>query len=332
MCNKAQISVIIPIYNVREYVRETVDSIISQKEFLHEIILVDDGSTDGTGELLEQLYGNLDYVKIVHKENGGQGLARNYGTDISTGNFIYYFDSDDLVTQGLFEKFCQLIFHYPELEIFCFSGESFLDGNYVFEDVLDKNIFNEKALKRKIEVFCNSGEEALTLLENSDSFFVYPFLYIFKKTIITKNDIRFKAIKNEDGEFIYQLFLHAGQALISNDVFVKYRIRQGSTAQVNQNFKDILGRIKTIETLERLIKLDHLKNETKEILKKKIISAIRSIIYIKVRGNMKLSKEEKNIYKNSLRPFILSNINLLFMYYTYSLEYKLRMIKKRWFN
>ena len=104
-----RISVVIPIYNTRSYLQEAVDSIIQQKEFLHEIIIVDDGSNDGSGDLLEKLYGDNEFIKIHHTENKGQGHARNLGTDFAKGDYIYYFDSDDISAPNLFKRFQRFI-------------------------------------------------------------------------------------------------------------------------------------------------------------------------------------------------------------------------------
>ena len=325
---KTQVSVIIPVYNVKPYLQKAVDSIIQQKEFLHEIIIVDDGSTDGSGELLDTLYGQIDFIKIVHKKNEGQGIARNMGTNISKGDFIFYFDSDDIAKPELFKKFSAVLSNQPELEIFCFSGETFLDKNYSIEKVAYLNALSEKAYKRKVETDCNSGEEAYILLKKNEAFFPLPFLYIFKKSILEKNGIKFRAIRYEDEEFTIKLFLYAGITCITNDVYLSQRIRQGSTMQLNRNFKDIFGYIKTIETLLELKNLTNLKTVTKELLWNKILHLARAIIIIKTTNNMKLSGEEKKIYKNSLKPFIRSDRRIFKLYYTYSLEYKLRMLIK----
>ena len=174
-----KISVIIPVYNVKKYLKEAIDSIILQKELLYEIVIIDDGSIDGSGELLSKFYGNMDYIKIVHKENGGQGLARNLGTELSNGDYIYYFDADDILKEGLFENFISLISDYPELELFCFSGETFLDKSYPIHNVTDASLLSEITYKRKNEAYCSSGEEAYILLSRNKAFFPGPPLYIF---------------------------------------------------------------------------------------------------------------------------------------------------------
>ena len=327
-----KISVIIPVYNVKEYLQEAIDSIIVQKEYLYEIIIIDDGSTDGSGELLDNLYGKIDIIKIVHKANEGQGIARNLGTDISSGNFIYYFDSDDVSKDGIFKKFFDLISNQPKLEILCFSGETFLDKNYPIQNVTNLGLISEKVYKRKFETSCNSGEEAYILLSNNQTFFPGPPLYIFKKSILEKNGIKFRAIRYEDEEFTIKIFLKAGQTYICKDVYFNRRVREGSTMQLNRSFKDVLGYIKTIETLVQLKNHDYLKHETKELLMKKILNLIRDLIIMKTQHNLKLSKEEKKIYKTSLKPYILRNKDLLTFYYKYPLEYKLRKFKKQIFS
>ena len=91
------ISVIVPVYNVEKYVGACVDSILNQSYKNLEIILVDDGSTDRSGEICDgysQRYGN---IKVVHQANGGLSAARNTGLDMMTGEYVTFVDSDDLI-------------------------------------------------------------------------------------------------------------------------------------------------------------------------------------------------------------------------------------------
>ncbi|NWF90110.1 MAG: glycosyltransferase [Ignavibacteriaceae bacterium] len=329
---KPLVSVIIPVYNTKFYLKEAIDSVIDQKEFIHEIILIDDGSTDGSGELLEELYSKIPYIKILHTKNQRQGPARNLGTSISTGNFIYYFDSDDLVSPGLFKAFHDTISSHPNLDIFCFSCLPFVDPNYQTDSETRKLLESTEYYLRKISALCKTGEEAFNLLYPLKSFSPLPYLYLFRKSVITNNKIGFRSIRLEDEEFVFQLFLHAGETLISNDVYCKRRMREGSTMQLNRCFADMFGYMKTIETLEKLRQIEHLKPETKINLLNKIQVLVKAIIFMKVSSNIKLNSEEKMIYKTSLAPYVNNNLRLFFYYHTYAFEYKLRMLKQNLFR
>lgn len=92
-----KISVVVPVYNVRTYLEKAVYSIINQKYENLEIILVDDGSTDGSGELCDQLKEIDNRVVVYHKENGGLSSARNCGARKATGNYVIFIDSDDYI-------------------------------------------------------------------------------------------------------------------------------------------------------------------------------------------------------------------------------------------
>lgn len=325
----AKISVIIPVHNTKDYLQASIDSILAQKEFIHELILVDDGSTDGSGKLIDELYGSLDFVKIFHTENKRQGPARNLGTEHSSGDYIYYFDSDDIVKPGLFKKFNELLIEQPDLEIFCFSAEPFIDENYQVGEVERKNILSTTVYSRKVNRECISGEEAFNVLFPIKSFSPVPYLYLFKKSIVTENNIKYRSIRFEDEEFVYQLFLHAGKTIISDEMFCDRRIREGSTMELDRCFADILGYVKTIETLQRLKNIDSLKEETKVNLDKKIIELARSMIFIKVRSNFMMSEEEKEIYKRSLKPILDTNSDLRKFNFLYPIEMKLRTIKQK---
>ena len=98
------ISIIIPVYNVKQYLRKCADSVLRQTYRHLEIILVDDGSTDSSGEMCDRLARQDDRIRVVHKRNAGLGMARNSGLDIAKGEFVMFVDSDDFVDTCMVEK------------------------------------------------------------------------------------------------------------------------------------------------------------------------------------------------------------------------------------
>jgi len=323
------ISVIIPIYNTKAYLVDAIDSLLVQKNFIKEIILINDGSTDGTKELIDKEYKDNPLFIIVHSENNGQGVARNIGIEKASGEYIYFFDSDDILLPGLFENFIETYNSYPDIELFCFSGESFLDNNYPLEEVDNPNILSKKAYKRKIEKFCKNGEEAFIILSNEKSFFPGPPLYIFKKSVLIEKNIMFIPTRYEDEEFTPKLFLSAGPTYISNKVFFRRRIRRGSTMQKQRNFDDIWGYIKTIETLIKLLISKKIKPQTKKLLNKRIENFVKTIIIIKTAYKISLTKEQKSIIKKFLEPIFKKNKELLIFSYKFPIEYRLRKYKSK---
>ena len=104
MNNLPLITVIIPIYNIMEWLPRCVHSVTAQTYGNLEILLVDDGSTDGTGELCDRLATEDERIRVFHKENGGSSSARNYGLDRARGQYVGFVDSDDYVEADAYEK------------------------------------------------------------------------------------------------------------------------------------------------------------------------------------------------------------------------------------
>ena len=104
MDNKELISVIVPIYNSRPYLEKCFRSIVNQSYQQMEIILVDDGSTDGSGELCDELCRRDERVRVIHKKNGGTGSAKNAGLAAAHGEYIALVDSDDWIDTRAVEK------------------------------------------------------------------------------------------------------------------------------------------------------------------------------------------------------------------------------------
>jgi glycosyltransferase involved in cell wall biosynthesis len=97
------ISVIVPVYNVENYIRKCVDSICNQTYKDLEIILVDDGSTDKSGKICDECKAKDNRIKVIHKENSGPSEARNMGLDIAKGEYISFIDSDDYICADMLE-------------------------------------------------------------------------------------------------------------------------------------------------------------------------------------------------------------------------------------
>ena len=136
------VSVIVPVYNVREYVRECVQSIIAQTYASLEILLVDDGSTDGSGVILKELAEKDARIRILHKENGGLSDARNYGLANAQGEFVAFVDGDDLADPEMIRQLldaaelngadiavCDMNYFYEDGRVSFSSGGQFDKGS-----------------------------------------------------------------------------------------------------------------------------------------------------------------------------------------------------------
>jgi len=106
------ISVIIPVYNIKEYLERCVSSVRNQTYSNLEIILVDDGSTDGTSALCDELAAQDERIRVFHKENGGSSSARNLGIANAKGEYLGFVDSDDYVSEEMYEVLMQAVLEY----------------------------------------------------------------------------------------------------------------------------------------------------------------------------------------------------------------------------
>ena len=118
--SKYFISVIMPIYNAEKYVKKSIDSLVNQTTNEIEIILVDDGSTDGSGSICDQ-YDESENVKIIHKENGGICTARNAGLLQAEGQYVSFIDSDDFMDLVAYEKIIKVLKNNRKNFVFDFS-------------------------------------------------------------------------------------------------------------------------------------------------------------------------------------------------------------------
>lgn len=112
-----KLSIIVPIYNSEKTLQRCIDSILQQSFLDFELLLIDDGSTDHSGRMADELALADNRIKVVHKENGGLSDARNAGIDRATGRYITFVDSDDEVTHDTYQQIIGILDHHPEVDI-----------------------------------------------------------------------------------------------------------------------------------------------------------------------------------------------------------------------
>lgn len=219
------ITVIVPVYQVHQYIRECVESLMYQTYKNLEIILVDDGSTDGSEKLCDE-YAEMDgRIRTIHQKNRGLSGARNAGLDNVNGEYIAFIDSDDLVKNNYIEELYNLILKYNADIAICSYEKS------------ETGIF--KNCNEKDKEICMSSEELLKRWHGKYKKYetvVWNKLYhrnIFNRQSST---IRFpEGRKHEDVLISHLLIQNAKKIALTTGIFYLYRIREGSiTAKVMQ--------------------------------------------------------------------------------------------------
>lgn len=216
------ISIIVPVYNVGEYLEACINSILQQTYEYFELLLVDDGSTDGSGDICD-MYGEKDSrIRVFHKDNGGVSSARNVGLDHAIGEWVYFVDSDDEVLIGGVKSMVDCI--GDDVDIVLAGYEQYNEDGTVSCRVED----------RIITMF-EKRESLLTVFEGQDKYYEtlgYVFIRLLRNRIIQDHHLRFDTqIKcMEDSLFLVQYICRSrGITRYMTRPVYKYFRREDST-------------------------------------------------------------------------------------------------------
>jgi glycosyltransferase involved in cell wall biosynthesis len=217
------ISVIVPIFNVEQYLKRCVNSLIHQTYRNLEIILVDDGSSDQCPQLCDQYLKNDNRIKVIHKPNGGLSDARNAGLRIATGDYISFVDSDDWISIYMFEELLSIMRNQKSDIVEC---KALWTSKQAEED---KNSSVKK-------VYRFSVEEALKHLILDDILHQTVWNKIYSRTVI--GDMEFEVGKtNEDEYWTYQIFSRANSICYIEKEMYYYFQRSNSIMGNNYSVK-----------------------------------------------------------------------------------------------
>lgn len=258
------LSVIVPTYNVEKYLEKCITSLATYLPNHAEILIIDDGSTDSSGLIAEEMKKTYSNVEVFHKENGGLSDARNFGIKQANGKYMMFVDSDDYVNNSIVE-----IFKYLDKDVDVvfvgFTIESLKKSrqiNYAAEGLIEGN---ENVVKNAL---------AIRTIKNS------ACLKVVKKDFILENNLFFNNGFSEDFEWTGRLFCHVNSAILTNLNYYHYAQREGSIMNSfsKSKFHDIINHAKSITNeVERVCSNKIITKRIKQYVGFNIVSIFRNI-------------------------------------------------------
>lgn len=249
------VSVVVPIYNVEQYLEECVMSILKQTVRNIEVILVDDGSPDGSGHLSDELAERDKRIRVVHQENQGLGPARNTGLSLAKGEYVMFVDSDDWIDEDMVERLLETV------------RETDADAAFSGYRVMRRGAVDYES-RHPLAGSILEGEEQIWKLRRaffgaypnrnvSDNTPVSVCFSMYRLDLIRERNIAFWNVRSEDRFFNAEFCKSANTIAVSDSVFYNYRndrqpsITNGfndSSIQDNEQLFDLLFRMGSQET------------------------------------------------------------------------------------
>lgn len=208
------LSIIIPCYNVENYIEQCLNSIVQQTVQPKEIICIDDGATDNTANVIQAFAQKFSCVKYIYQTNQGVSQARNVGINQATGQYIQFVDPDDILHPNLFSTFLKVLNFNNTIELFYFENKNFEK----LENLKFNNIDNSL-------IRFNTGNELFTYIIENKKYPCACWKYIFKKEIL---NLRFEGRNHEDHLITLNILLSANLSYYSKASLYYYRKRANS--------------------------------------------------------------------------------------------------------
>lgn len=214
-----EISVIIPVYNIQQHLRECLDSVLGQSYLHLQVICVDDGSTDESPAILAQYAQKDPRVQVIRQQNAGPGAARNTGLEAATGEYVIFLDSDDWFEPDFLEKMVDTAVREGADVAICRAVE--------FDTNSGRELPSEWMMKKQYL----PGKLAFAPQEMADHLFQFtygmPWDKFYRRELLTTSGIRYPALKNsEDLAFVYPTLLAAKRIAVVDEVLIHHRINR----------------------------------------------------------------------------------------------------------
>lgn len=276
--SKFLVSIIVPAYNVDKFIEKCLSSILEQTYTNIEVIVVDDGSTDKTGELIDNVSQQDSRVSVIHKKNAGVSAARNSGIEMSTGDYLVFVDADDYIAQDYVEYMLSLIEN---------TGSEFCLSNCCYTKSGEKQTENEYIEKLK-------PEDATALLLSPDVI-VGCWNKIFKRSFLVDNNLKFSTtlFYGEGLSFITTAAQLSNSVGVGNRKVYYYRRNNEASATTKFNIEKIYNGEKALKNIRKQLIINSQKINTMHDLHL-CLFYLGAIVKIK---NHHLEKKHQQDYK-----------------------------------
>lgn len=234
----SKVSVVIPVYNVEAYFRQCLDSVVNQTLREIEIICVDDESTDASAAILNEYAAKDSRIKVFAQVNSGQGAARNRGLEVAQGEYVYFMDADDeLSNTSALEQLAATV-HQESLDVLFFDAETFVD-----EGVQSSAVHASDYIRQYDYSLVKSGRRLFSEFLKNREYTVSPCLAIYRRSFLEENNIRFPSerIFYEDNIFMTRVLLAAKRASHRPWRFYLRKVHSGSTVTSTPTMRHLRG-------------------------------------------------------------------------------------------
>lgn len=228
------ISVIVPVYNVEEYLPTCIESIINQTYEDLEILLIDDGSTDKSGRICDEYAKQDNRCIVIHQQNKGVSETRNTGLNHATGDYISFIDGDDYIHPQMLE----ILYEALQKGDYNFSMVTFKQVREYYKEYITVDIQHNNILITQTSTLMEGLYTNNDMLQWSELDYQVVWNKLYKKEII--KDLRFKQTGSEDTEFNNRVYLRTNLAIFINIPLYYWVQRQSSISHqpVNKNYID----------------------------------------------------------------------------------------------
>lgn len=240
-----KVSIILPIYNVEPYLRETLDSLLNQTLRDIEVIAVNDGSADRSEEILREYQAADSRLTYYNQNNQGQSAARNHALQYASGKYIYFMDADDVLDPCALKR----CYDYSERMN---ADIVFFDGDIMQEEGAAPLTWNYKRTHMVEEHRCYGGEELMNLMLDKMKYNCVVWLLFIRKDYLDFTHLKFyEGIIHEDELFTAILMLRSNAIYCLKESYVKHRVRSASTMGARYSKRNINCYLTVIDELLR---------------------------------------------------------------------------------
>lgn len=320
-----KVSLIVPVYNVENYLEKCLNSLVKQTYKNIEIILINDGSTDQSLKIAEKYAEVYKQIKLVSQKNGGLSKARNTGIRVAEGKYIFFVDSDDWLELNTVQEIVVLM-ENDDLDLCLFGAKGYLsdenglqrqnDGDYYYSAMYEGVYY---------------GRELFRVLYANREFNASACMYAVKRNILVENGLDFKeGIIHEDELFTPFVFYFAKRAELTQRKFYNRRIRKDSIMTGTKDIEHMKGYGAVFLGLAKCLGNQNTETNIAECYFRICIDNLQRSLNYYVLLNKEERKEVAHLSKMIMVEKKRCNIHLSFIYYMYLIkEYIVKTVKKR---